>query len=204
MTKPVKMTATRPVAVVDRGAAARVRFDPARRPHAPRRGDRPDVAPDGRRLADEAFGDEVVWLDWQRPGFDISKRIADQLEAQPGARAVLHEKHARARPAGCPRLGRARRRRQLCRISSAPVVETTLADWERNHSILTRGYFLIAGETFRVLVEQGAGAIVFVASKNALVARKNTPAYSSAKAAELHLGLRRTCQPTTARARPSV
>lgn len=72
--------------------------------------------------------------------------------------------------------------------TSAPVVETTLADWERNYSILARGYFLIAREAFRVLVEQGAGgSIVFVASKNALVAGKNASAYSSAKAAELHL-----------------
>ena len=36
--------------------------------------------------------------------------------------------------------------------------------------------------------EQGAGgSIVFVASKNALVAGRNAAAYSSAKAAELHL-----------------
>ncbi len=32
--------------------------------------------PDGRRLAEEAFGDEAVWLDYQRPGFDMSRRIA--------------------------------------------------------------------------------------------------------------------------------
>src|SRR5581483_8877192 len=50
-------------------------------------------APDGRRLAAEAFGDEAVWLDYQRPGFDMSKRIAELLEANPSARAVLLEKH---------------------------------------------------------------------------------------------------------------
>ena len=33
-------------------------------------------SPDGRRLAEEAFGDEAVWLDYQRPGFDMSRRIA--------------------------------------------------------------------------------------------------------------------------------
>jgi NAD(P)-dependent dehydrogenase (short-subunit alcohol dehydrogenase family) len=39
-----------------------------------------------------------------------------------------------------------------------------------------------------VLFEQDAGgSVVFVASKNALVAGKNAAAYSSAKAAELHL-----------------
>ena len=34
-------------------------------------------SPDGRRLAADAFGDEAVWLDYQRPGFDMSRRIAE-------------------------------------------------------------------------------------------------------------------------------
>jgi rhamnulose-1-phosphate aldolase/alcohol dehydrogenase len=72
--------------------------------------------------------------------------------------------------------------------SSAPVVETTLADWERSYAVLARGYFLPAREAFRVLIEQAAGgSIVFVGSKNALVAGANSTAYSSAKAASLHL-----------------
>src|SRR5581483_4795879 len=50
-------------------------------------------APGGRRLAEEEFGDEAVWLDYQRPGFDMSKRIAALVDAQPSARAVLLEKH---------------------------------------------------------------------------------------------------------------
>ena len=72
--------------------------------------------------------------------------------------------------------------------SSAPIEETTLAEWNRNQSILGTGYFLVAREAFRVLRAQGVGgAVVFVASKNALVAGQNAAAYSSAKAAELHL-----------------
>ncbi|EHN12029.1 putative rhamnulose-1-phosphate aldolase [Patulibacter medicamentivorans] len=72
--------------------------------------------------------------------------------------------------------------------SSSSIEETTLEEWERNHRILGTGYFLVAREAFRVLREQGlGGSIVFVASKNALVAGKNASAYSSAKAAELHL-----------------
>jgi rhamnulose-1-phosphate aldolase/alcohol dehydrogenase len=72
--------------------------------------------------------------------------------------------------------------------SSAPIEETTLAEWDRNHAILGTGYFLVAREAFRVLRSQGrGGSIVFVASKNALVAGKSAAAYSSAKAAELHL-----------------
>ena len=50
-------------------------------------------SPNGRRLAEEEFGDEAVWLDYQRPGFDMSKRIAELLDAAPSARAVLLEKH---------------------------------------------------------------------------------------------------------------
>jgi NAD(P)-dependent dehydrogenase (short-subunit alcohol dehydrogenase family) len=72
--------------------------------------------------------------------------------------------------------------------TSASVTETTLADWELNYAVLARGYFLAAREAFRVLREQGrGGTIVFVASKNALVAGANAAAYSSAKAASLHL-----------------
>jgi rhamnulose-1-phosphate aldolase/alcohol dehydrogenase len=72
--------------------------------------------------------------------------------------------------------------------TSAPVTETTLADWDTSHAILARGYFLAAREAFRVFVTQGrGGSIVFVGSKNALVAGSNASAYSSAKAAALHL-----------------
>lgn len=72
--------------------------------------------------------------------------------------------------------------------SSAPIEETSLAEWNRNQSILVTGYFLVARETFGILREQArGGSIVFVASKNALAAGKNAAAYSSAKAAELHM-----------------
>jgi rhamnulose-1-phosphate aldolase/alcohol dehydrogenase len=72
--------------------------------------------------------------------------------------------------------------------SSAPIEQTSLAEWNRNHAILVTGYFLVARESFRILREQAVGgALIFVASKNALVAGKNASAYSSAKAAELHL-----------------
>jgi rhamnulose-1-phosphate aldolase/alcohol dehydrogenase len=72
--------------------------------------------------------------------------------------------------------------------SSAPIEETSLDEWERNHRILVTGYFLVARRAFELLRAQGrGGSIVFVASKNAVVAGKNASAYSSAKAAELHL-----------------
>ena len=72
--------------------------------------------------------------------------------------------------------------------SSAPIAETTLAEWNKNLGVLATGYFLTAREAFRLFTRQGRGGnLVFIASKNALVAGKNASAYSTAKAAELHL-----------------
>jgi rhamnulose-1-phosphate aldolase/alcohol dehydrogenase len=72
--------------------------------------------------------------------------------------------------------------------SSAPIEETTLADWQRIHGILGTGYFLVGREAMSVLRAQAqGGSIVIVASKNALVGGRNSAAYSTAKAAELHL-----------------
>src|SRR5262249_28812473 len=50
-------------------------------------------SPRGRELATETFGDEAIWLDYERPGFSMSKRIAELLDASPDARAVLLERH---------------------------------------------------------------------------------------------------------------
>lgn len=72
--------------------------------------------------------------------------------------------------------------------SSAAVEETSVAEWERNYAVLARAYFLVAREAFRILRrQQTPGSIVFVASKNALAAGRGAAAYSSAKAAEVHL-----------------
>ncbi|HEX7733592.1 MAG TPA: bifunctional aldolase/short-chain dehydrogenase [Ktedonobacteraceae bacterium] len=72
--------------------------------------------------------------------------------------------------------------------SSAPITETSLAEWNKNWNVLTTGYFLVARAGLQLLQKQGQGGnLVFVASKNALVAGKNASAYSTAKAAEVHL-----------------
>ena len=72
--------------------------------------------------------------------------------------------------------------------SAAPVDETTLATWQRNVDILATGYFLVAREGYSLMKRQGrGGSIVFVGSKNALVASAGAAAYCTAKAAELHL-----------------
>ena len=72
--------------------------------------------------------------------------------------------------------------------SAAPIEDTTVALWDRNMDILAKGYFLVGREAFRLMKRQKlGGAIVFVASKNGLAASVNASAYSTAKAAEIHL-----------------
>ncbi|WP_119156537.1 bifunctional rhamnulose-1-phosphate aldolase/short-chain dehydrogenase [Caldimonas tepidiphila] len=72
--------------------------------------------------------------------------------------------------------------------SAAPIDETSLALWTRNQSILATGYFLVGREAFRTFKAQGiGGSIVFIASKNGLVASPQASAYCAAKAAEIQL-----------------
>jgi rhamnulose-1-phosphate aldolase/alcohol dehydrogenase len=71
--------------------------------------------------------------------------------------------------------------------SAAPIEETTVEIWRRNHDVLAEGYFLTARAAFPLMKKQGGGSIVFIGSKNALVAATNASAYASAKAASVHL-----------------
>ncbi|MGH6957473.1 MAG: SDR family oxidoreductase, partial [Caulobacteraceae bacterium] len=70
--------------------------------------------------------------------------------------------------------------------SAAPIEETSLALWRRNHGVLAEGYFLTARAAFPLMKAFG-GAMVFVGSKNALAAAVDASAYASAKAAAVHL-----------------
>lgn len=72
--------------------------------------------------------------------------------------------------------------------TSAPFEETTGALWNKNIAVMATGYFLVSRESFKMMKAQGiGGSIVFISSKNALVASKNASAYCTAKSAELHL-----------------
>lgn len=72
--------------------------------------------------------------------------------------------------------------------SSAKIEDTTLDLWNKNMSILSTGYFLVAREAFKLLKSQGiGGSMVFVASKNGLAASPGASAYCTAKASEIHL-----------------
>src|SRR5690625_5287213 len=72
--------------------------------------------------------------------------------------------------------------------SSNPFEETTLDNWNVNMNVLVTGYFLVAREAFKLMKNQAIGGnMVFIGSKNSIYAGKNATAYSTAKAAEVHL-----------------
>ncbi|MFB9325586.1 bifunctional aldolase/short-chain dehydrogenase [Paenibacillus aurantiacus] len=50
-------------------------------------------ADNGKELAREIFGDRFVWVPYVRPGFTLSKMIAEGVFANPNAELVLMEKH---------------------------------------------------------------------------------------------------------------
>lgn len=71
--------------------------------------------------------------------------------------------------------------------SSMPIEETTMSLWRKNYDVLADGYFLSARAAFPLMRLNGGGSIIFIGSKNGIVAASNAAAYASAKAASLHL-----------------
>jgi rhamnulose-1-phosphate aldolase/alcohol dehydrogenase len=70
---------------------------------------------------------------------------------------------------------------------SKPLLETTERDWDLQHDVMAKGSFLVAREAARVMIEQGMGGdIVYICSKNALVAGPDNVAYGAAKADQAH------------------
>ena len=70
---------------------------------------------------------------------------------------------------------------------SRPLLETTLADWDIQHDVMARGSFLVAREAARVMRAQGMGGdIIYICSKNAVVAGPDNVAYGAAKADQAH------------------
>jgi rhamnulose-1-phosphate aldolase/alcohol dehydrogenase len=47
------------------------------------------TAKDGPRLTQEVYGDEVIWTDWQRPGFELGLTLQRLCAAHPQAKGVL-------------------------------------------------------------------------------------------------------------------
>jgi rhamnulose-1-phosphate aldolase/alcohol dehydrogenase len=70
---------------------------------------------------------------------------------------------------------------------SRPLLETTAADWDIQHDVMARGSFLVSREAARVMKAQNLGGdIVYICSKNAVVAGPDNLAYGAAKADQAH------------------
>lgn len=50
-------------------------------------------AHNGRQIAEEIYGNRFVWVPYVRPGFTLSKMIAEGVKNNPNAELVLMEKH---------------------------------------------------------------------------------------------------------------
>lgn len=70
---------------------------------------------------------------------------------------------------------------------SRSLLETTEADWDLQHDVMAKGSFLVAKAAATVMIEQGLGGdIVYISSKNSIVAGPNNLAYGAAKADQAH------------------
>ncbi|MCU0494574.1 MAG: bifunctional rhamnulose-1-phosphate aldolase/short-chain dehydrogenase [Chloroflexaceae bacterium] len=47
------------------------------------------AAANAERLTQEIYGDEVIWMPWQRPGFDLGLKLAQICREQPQAKGVI-------------------------------------------------------------------------------------------------------------------
>ena len=72
--------------------------------------------------------------------------------------------------------------------TEASFEETTLSLWNKNFSVLSTGYFLVAKESFKIMKNQSkGGSIIFIVSKNGMIPSDKVSSYCSAKAAEIQL-----------------
>ncbi len=44
---------------------------------------------DGKALTKAIYGDEVVWVDWQRPGFDLGLKLQATIAQHPGIKGII-------------------------------------------------------------------------------------------------------------------
>jgi rhamnulose-1-phosphate aldolase/alcohol dehydrogenase len=70
---------------------------------------------------------------------------------------------------------------------SSSLLDTSEADWDRQHDVMAKGSFLTSRAAVRPMIDQGLGGdIVYVVSKNAVVAGPDNVAYGAAKADQAH------------------
>ena len=49
--------------------------------------------PEGRKLVEEALGEDVIVLDYVKPGFQLAKAAVEAIEAHPGSRGMVWMRH---------------------------------------------------------------------------------------------------------------
>lgn len=47
------------------------------------------TADNGKELMKEIYGDEVAWVDWMRPGFELGLKLQETIEERPGIRGII-------------------------------------------------------------------------------------------------------------------
>lgn len=47
----------------------------------------------GRKMAEDLYGDEMVWVDYHRPGFHLAKTVSEAVTKAPKAKCVILAKH---------------------------------------------------------------------------------------------------------------
>jgi rhamnulose-1-phosphate aldolase/alcohol dehydrogenase len=72
-------------------------------------------------------------------------------------------------------------------VKSQSLLETTVADWDLQHDVMSKGSFLVSQAAARVFIPQNLGGdIVYISSKNSVFAGPNNIAYSATKADQAH------------------
>jgi rhamnulose-1-phosphate aldolase/alcohol dehydrogenase len=51
------------------------------------------TAENGKALTQEVYGDDVIWVDWQRPGFELGLEMQRVCEAHPKAKGIMMGGH---------------------------------------------------------------------------------------------------------------
>ncbi|WP_162144851.1 bifunctional aldolase/short-chain dehydrogenase [Arthrobacter castelli] len=70
---------------------------------------------------------------------------------------------------------------------SKPLLETSERDWDLQHEVMAKGSFLVSKAAAKVLIDQDMGGdIIYISSKNSVVAGPNNIAYSATKADQAH------------------
>ena len=146
----------------------------------------------GRAIATRlaAEGAAVVLLDRDGPGaIELAEALGGPDVAVPGEVDITDEAAiARVVAEACVAYGGVDLVVNNAGLSiSKPLLDTTAADWDVQHGVMARGSFLVSRETARTMLDQGLGGdVVYVVSKNAVVAGKDNVAYGAAKADQAH------------------